>query len=239
MSGKKSGLDRWIPVDNGCENTDSPRFIKQAISSLKFIILLHKDYQSGNTILVSADNNSLTIDRPRDWPGRRKKIKVIYRDEAKVWNYFITEVIAEYKDTLKTTFPTQLFRLQRRAHFRIAMPASCTASFRRKNDKFSNIMVNDISIGGMSIWLRDTEDTAGLEEEDALADIIINLSDSQGDDGGDDSVAIAQGLIVRAFTMDNGQKCLGIQFHLQGNEEQRLMHFVRQNELAALRKGML
>jgi len=39
--------------------------------------------------------------------------------------------------------------------------------------------------------------------------------------------------------MDNGQKYLGIQFHLQGNEEQGLMHFVRQIELAALRKGTL
>jgi len=192
---KKTGPDLWIPGENGYEKTDSPRLIKQAITGLKerhrFIILLHKDYQSGNTVLVSVDHDSLTIDRPLDWPGLHKKIRVIYRDESKVWNYFVAKIIAESKDTLKITFPTQLFRLQRRAHFRVAMPADCVTSFMRKDEEFSNIMVNDLSVGGMSICLGGTNKTAGLEEEDTLADIIINCPGSPGGAGGDHSLAIA------------------------------------------------
>jgi len=240
---KKSGHDRWVPGENGYEKTDSPHLIKQAISNLnkrhRFVNLLHKNYQSGDTHLVSAAKDSLTFDRPLDWPGLYKDINVIYRDGARVWNYFAANIIAESKDTLKTTFPTQLFRLQRREHFRVVMPLDCTVSFRKKDANFSNIMVNDLSVGGMSICVPDEGNGAGLKEDQPLADLIINLPGSGEDADSARSLAIPHGLIVRSFKLSNGQKCLGIKFHLQAKEEHELMHFVRQSELAALRKGIL
>jgi len=111
---KKIVRGRWFEAKNGHEYNNDSQLLLQTLNELekkhKYVFLLHGKYQSGNTLLLSVALNGLDIDRPVDWPARSEKIRVLFRDDSNVWNYFNTKIILESKDTLKAAFPTELFR---------------------------------------------------------------------------------------------------------------------------------
>lgn len=248
----KKEFNLWTAEENGKEKTNSSKIIKQSLSTLKqkgrFIVLMQKNYQSGSAILVDFNDQFLTLDKPIDWPGKSKRIRVVFKDEAMVWNYFTAFVVGEGKDTIKTKFPQELFRIQRRSHFRIDMPAGTSALFRTKDASYNNITVGNLSIGGMMFCLADKEFPEGLKDQTEIHDIIINISPQTGqivssidaDQEHGECVAIAAGIIVRSFSdEDSGNYCLGAKFILNGPEEEKLLKLVRQRELELLRKGLL
>ncbi len=243
MSSKTTGTVRWVEAENGYEHTTSQELIRQTMVALinkyRYLVLLHKGYQSGHTVLVEIDDRGLLIDRPPDWPGSHKKVKVLFRDNAKVWNYFTAKIITESKDTLKAGFPTELFRMQRRVHFRVLVSNECTASFVKNDARFSNLKVVDLSVGGMMVCLPGTENCESLNDEDVVSDIAISHPNQAGDVSEPIVLQISQGVVVRSLISENGQECKGVKFILRGVEEEKLMRFVRQRELDDIRKGLV
>jgi len=240
MSEKKHGA---LHKGQQHEEINSSQHILRALMDIKkqhnFIILQHKGYQSGSTALVEPRADFLLIDRPLDWPGVSKKIRVLYRDNTNVWCYFNTILLSSSKDTLKTSFPTELFRMQRRAHFRIMMSSQCKVSFKNKNHdiEFSEARINDLSVGGMSICLLGLDNVELLKQGDKVVDINICVPpDGKVEQGGE--LEVKEGGIVRFFNTEDGRRCMGVEFRAQGREGNRLMQFVRSRELAALRKGV-
>ncbi len=223
------------------EEINSPQHILRALTAIKkqhkFIILQHKGYQSGSTALVEPRAEFLLIDRPLDWPGVSKKIRVLYRDNTNVWCYFNTTLLSSSQDTLKTSFPTELFRMQRRAHFRIIMSSQCKVSFKNHDVDFLEARINDLSVGGMSVCLLGLDNVELLKQGDKVVDINIRIApDGKAEQGGE--LMVKEGGIVRFFNTADGRRCMGVEFHAQGREGNRLMQFVRSRELAALRKGV-
>ncbi|MFW8602187.1 flagellar brake protein [Desulfobacterota bacterium M19] len=238
MSEKKRGA---LHKGQQYEEINSSQHILRALTDIKkqhkFIILQHKGYQSGSTALVEPRTDFLLIDRPLDWPGVSKKIRVLYRDNTNVWCYFNTTLLGSSQDTLKTSFPTELFRMQRRAHFRIAMSSQCKVSFKNHDIEFIEARINDLSVGGMSICLLGLNNVELLKQGDKVVDINIRIApDGKAEQGGE--LEIKEGGIVRFFNTEDGRRCMGVEFYAQGREGNRLMQFVRSRELAALRKGV-
>jgi c-di-GMP-binding flagellar brake protein YcgR len=242
MKKQKNVSGRWLEAENGHECSSDSTFIIQTLKEIKkshkFVILLHKGYQSGNTVIASVDNKNLSIGCPADWPGTAKKIRVLFRDAGRVWNYFTAPIISKSKDTLKISFPTELFRMQRRAYYRVQMSSECKASFVCHGDQFENLTVNDLSVGGMLFCLPHVGSGVSFNDAESLTQIVITVPDGENDDDGFLNIAVSQGFVARSFELENGAKCLGIKFNLQGTEEKELLKFVRQNELASLRKGV-
>ncbi len=239
MSEKKRGA---LHKGQQFEEINSPQHILRVLTDIKkqhkFIILQHKGYQSGSTALVEPRADFLLIDRPLDWPGVSKKIRVLYRDNTNVWCYFNTILLNSSQDTLKTSFPTELFRMQRRAHFRIVMSSLCKVSFKNNDTDFLEARINDLSVGGMSICLLGLDNVELLKQGDNVVDISIRFA-PEGKAEQEDELEIKEGGIVRFFNTEDGRRCMGVEFHVQDWEGNRLMQFVRSRELAALRKGVV
>ena len=237
----------WTTEENGYEKTDSQKIIQQVLSVVmqkrRVVILMAKGYQSGATVFVSIDPNGFTIDKPMDWP-KLKKVRVVFKDEAKVWNHFTVSVSGEGKDTVKTTFPTELFRLQRRSHFRIEVASASRVSFLRKNGPVKDISVGNISIGGLMLCFNKGDQPEKIKNQEVIAYIEIELPPTAG---AKDSALkeaevlhISKGVCVRDFEDKEAKKyCLGVRFEPKPNEEMKLMQYVRQLELEELRKGIL
>lgn len=238
MSEKKSGM---LHKGQQYEEINSRQHILRVLTDIKkqhgFIILQHRGYQSGSTTLVEPRADFLLIDRPLDWPGISKKIRVLYRDNTNVWCYFNTILLGSSQDTLKTSFPTELFRMQRRAHFRVLMSYRCKVSFKNSDVDFLEARINDLSVGGMSICLLGLDNVDLLKPGGRVADINICITPEDKVEQGEE-LEVKEGGIVRFFDTEDGRRCMGVEFHAQGREGNRLMQFVRSRELAALRKGV-
>ncbi len=245
MAAKKNkNIGHWIPGEEGYDTTKSLEIIKVALANIKkkrmFVVLLQKGYQSGSTIIVDFDDKHLLIDKPMDWPGSNFSVRVVFKDEAMVWNHFTVKVVGVYKDTLKTIFPTELFRLQRRSHFRINVPRGSEASFGRKDWRYTDGAMVDISVGGMLLRFDRLKPIVDGHSNDKISHIVLTILPGPGEPS-DEAVALVveEGRIVREM-FDQQSKCLmvGVKFSLKVNEEKDLMQYVRQRELALLRKGL-
>jgi len=246
MKEKIYGSAIWTPEENGHEKTNSPELIRRILlrtmKRRRFLNLLSGEYQSGATVFVSIDSTMLTIDKPMVWPGL-KKVRIVFKDDAKVWNYITVSVIGEGKDTVKTKFPTELFRLQRRAHFRVEIPVGNTVSFSTDNGELvEDVAICNIGSGGMMLCFAN-DHFPDIKEQDVLSEIEMSLElpARTGDSGPKETelLYVAKGVCVRAFIDESTRKnCLGVKFKPGTAEEMKLTQFIRLLELDELRKGV-
>lgn len=229
----------WATTADGYQATRSSEIIKQTLAkTIKdriMVVLLQKEYQSGNCILVDFDDKQLQIDKPRDWPGAFPAIRVVFKDTAKLWNHFSVKILSETKDTLYTTLPTQLFQLQRRSNFRVDTPQGSKISFSHKKTLCNDFIPLDISANGIKIG---TKKKHPIRKNAIITTISITIPDSGQEDGAV-TLRCAQGKIVRGFADKQLQLvCYGVQLEPTTKEEDSLIKYVRQRELDMLRKGM-
>jgi len=236
----------WTTVENGYEKTASQELIKLTLSRVmekrRFVNLLSRDYQSGATVFVSIGPKTLTIDKPMEWPDL-KKVRIAFKDDAKVWNHFTVSVVGEGKDTVKTKFPTELFRLQRRANFRVELPSGSKASFVMENgESVEDVAVSNISLGGLMMCFAK-DDKHNIRDQEVISKIKVKFQAPVKVAGNIEKKIevfnVEKGVCVRSFTDDKGEtNCLGVKFEPRPNEEMQLMQFIRQLECNVLRKGL-
>ncbi len=227
----------WIAVENGYDRANSPAIIQQVLSGLKtkriFINISHKGYQSNNTILVSFNDQHLKIDKPVDWPGKSSLIRVDFKDESKLSNYFKVKVVSANKDTLVTTLPTEIYRLQQRQNYRVDVPRGSLVSFEHKGEKHDGLTIQNVSAGGILFCSKQPMDLKKGGTLDGIRMIIPSAS------GGGVILKIRHGEIVRSFhDRDLGIYCFGVALKPKPLEEDALEKYVRQREIEILGKGM-
>lgn len=232
----------WLPSENGYEVNSSSGIIITALELIKrkhrFVTLLHKGYQSGKTIIVNFDGTHLFLDKPLDWPEKFSKIRVVFKDEFQVWNHFTVQIIQSGKDTLKTTFPTELFRLQRRSHFRIHVPLGSKASFTQKELTCDGANLINMSVGGMMLSLEKEKNIFHKAIDSNINTIDITIFEGHHDDDRH-KITVDKGTVVReVFDKDRNRLELGVQFSTAIVEEKNLLQYIRQRELELLRKGI-
>jgi len=230
----------WQTEASGYDVTQSPKIISQMLTMLKskriFVVIIHKGYQSGSTILVDLNERGLQIDKPLDWPGTETMIRVVFKDAAKLWNHFTVKVLGVKDDLLYTTRPIKLSRLQRRSHFRVETPRGSTVSITYHNTTFSALDLLDISAGGMQTCSHVRLPVSG--DGDMINNISIQLQPTANT--GATFLSIKKGLVVRALRNEEQHTfCYGITFDCSQNEEELLLKYVRQRELEMLRSGLV
>jgi c-di-GMP-binding flagellar brake protein YcgR len=230
----------WKLQKDGREITHSPEIIAHTLTWLKrkqLLTLFHRGYQSGSTILIDYTPSELEIDKPADWPARETRIWVLFKDAARIWNYFATEVQPS-GNSLLGRIPRSICRLQRRAHFRVEAPRGSQASFRHQGAAYSLLQIKDLSASGMQLH---SKTRLTLACKDVITDISISIPEGsalfQPEELGELIISIRKGRIVRA-EMEENMFCYGIDFECARNEEKVLLRYVRQRELVLLRKGL-
>jgi len=233
----------WVPYEGGYEHTRSPEIIANSLTWLKkdrvFLILVFKGYQSGNTILVKIKDKILHIDKPRDWPGKIKKVRVIFRNSSKLWTHFICNIKAVSFDTLFLHYPEEMFMLQRRTHYRVDVPRGSYASFHCQGE-VRRMSIKDISANGMLIYTQSRLDI--LQRGQTVSKIQLHIvveEDDPDTQNGVMVIKIQEGEVVRSFSKkDRKLFFFGIHFIPEPTEEERILKYIRQRELAILRKGV-
>lgn len=229
----------WQAEESGYDSTKSPEIIAQTLNMLKnkrlFIILIHKGYQSGSTILVDHNPRHLQIDKPLDWPGTETVVRIVFKDAAKLWNHFTVKVLGVKEDLLYTSRPTKLSRLQRRSHFRVEAPRDSTTSFTYHDNTFNSLELIDISAGGMQACTKSRLPLTG--EGDAINNITIYLPPTANI--AETHLTIQKGTVVRVLRNEQRAHCYGVTFDYSQNEEELLLKYVRQRELEMLRSGLV
>ena len=237
------GQRGWGADDSGYETTQSRTFILQVLERLKknrtFLTLYHKGYQSGSTVLLDY-GEQLVIDRPHNWPAELQEVRVSFRDEAKLWNHFKVRVLSVSHTAVYTERPQELFQLQRRADYRIDVPRGSRATFLVKEQRVHAMGVENISVGGMLIRMKDPLLFCG----DPITDIRLTLP--VGGEGGEQaqareyrSLAVGKAQVARTYTdRELHQVLFGIKFLSTAAETEELHHYVRHRERELLQKGV-
>jgi c-di-GMP-binding flagellar brake protein YcgR len=134
-------------------------------------------------------------------------------------------------------FPVEIFRMQRRANFRVQMPSICKVSFTYHEEQFNDLTVHNLSLGGMLV---DMPNGKVIDDAAHLGNIVITLQDKNKASDKEDipGILISTGLAVRSLEVENNRTAIGVQFNLQKEEERELMQFVRRSELTNIRKGI-
>jgi len=229
----------WVALPNGAHATTSPAIITQTLKAIirerLFLTLLIEGYQSGKSALVDFDEQTLTIDRPSDWPGHRGMLKLLFKDKENLWNQFLVKVLEERKDVLVTSFPAKQLRLQRRASYRVEVPRGSRAMFLYKGELQRNFYVQDISAEGAMFFSPGRR--SPLSQGDTIADIALTFP-SETPKTPNTIINVRLGRIMRVFTNEQGEVCYGVRFELTHGEEEQLLQYVRQRERELLRKGV-
>jgi hypothetical protein len=230
----------WQDIGADYESSVSSELINQAVTRLVDehlpVFLASKGYQSGPAILIGANDKGLFIDKPRDWrPCER--IRLIFKDGARLTNHFDAQILGESEDTLQASLPGEIFRLQRRASYRVDVPQGCHASFRSNDNLHTGLKVRNISAVGMLFFSKKPVELPRT----AIQDISLSIPARESGDNlaGWQQKKISQGEIVRTFhDRQMGIVCYGVAFRGKRKEEDELTRYVRQRERELLLKGL-
>ncbi len=231
-------------MEGGYETTRSPVIIRNTLEYLQkgrvLLNLLCKGYQSGGTILYEINNAHILIDKPKDWAKDTTKIRVVFRNESKVWMHFMTTVRSVGKDSLRCDPPNALFMLQRRMHYRVGTPqgSRLTCSY---NNEECHFAIKDISAGGLLIFAKFNYGIPEAGNHFNNLQITIPCDEeSCGAEDGRWQLKLKGGDIVREFIQERPLMLFsyGIRFYPDSQDEEKILRYVRQRELEVLRKGL-
>ena len=231
-------------MEGGYETTQSPVIIRNTLEYLQkgrvLLNLLRKGYQSGGTILYSIKDDHILIDKPKDWPKDTTKIRVVFRNESKVWMHFMTTVRTVGKDSLRCDPPVALFMLQRRMHYRVGTPQGSRLVCSYNNEECT-FAIKDLSAGGMLIFAKFNY---GIPEAgNHLSALHIAIPCDEESCGAEDGIwqlKLKEGDIVREFIQQQPLMLFsyGVRFYPDSQDEEKILRYVRQRELEVLRKGL-
>lgn len=236
----RTAIATWQTIGAGYESSQSTELINHYLTKLTQkrlpVFLANKGYQSGYTLLLSVSDKGLLIDKPPKCPAGKDKIRVIFKDESRLTTHFDVQIVAVHDDTLQTTRPQEIIRLQRRADFRVDMPQGSHVSFKVNGSVVTGLPIKNISAGGMLFCTKKSIDLP----KSSISDITLSIPSSDSDDlqGGWLLRRIRKGEVVRAFRDKRlGIDCFGVAFQAKDREEDELVRYIRLRERELLSKG--
>ncbi|MFZ5776021.1 MAG: PilZ domain-containing protein [Thermodesulfobacteriota bacterium] len=236
FKGKNETEPIWLPLPNGAQATESRELIAQTLAwllaSREMVTLTCKGYQSPRTVLVRCDPSGLEFDRPLDWPMDQEFVQVLFRDEAKVWNQVRVRVLRAEGESLHTEFPSRLIRLQRRANYRVVAPLGSTADFCCEHGCYQGTQIVDVSANGILICI---DHPCPLTVGDELQQLTMTFPTGPPPEPSV-RIDIRRAKVMRSDEQDKVKYFYGIRFFLERQEEEQLLHYVRQRERELLRR---
>lgn len=146
----------WEITGKNYEKCSHPTIIEQVLASLihkKKLVSIHNDeHRFAKTNLIKFSKKTLQFEKPFDWSDNHSTLVIIFQNKKMVWNFFRVRALAASYETLYTTVPAEMYRMQRRTDQRTEAPTGSKAVFRLNNEEYRVATIRDISAGGMSIY---------------------------------------------------------------------------------------
>ncbi|NPB08886.1 MAG: hypothetical protein GXO17_00895 [Thermodesulfobacteria bacterium] len=229
----------WESYEGGYERTRDKNLIRVLLEDLKenafWVQFVAPNFRSGPTILLEVEKSRLLFDLPRPWDPLLEQARVVYRDKNHIMHSFrvrIIETDTEEKLVI-TSYPREIYRLERRAYYRISVPEGSKAIFKYRDQEYVADII-DISGSGMAI-LTKKGDTLNVGDE--IQDITLNLMVSTGKPFGE-PVRIARARIVREQPRNRGRKLYGIHFLIEKEKDREaLIKYTLKRELEMRKVG--
>ena len=244
MTAKRAEYSNWVTMDGGYETTKSPAIIQTTLNMIKgdriLVSIIFKGYQSSGTVLYEINNNIIKIDKPKDWPGKIKKIRIVFKNEINIWMHFVVSVLKTTSDSLHCSIPISLFKLQRRNHYRVGLPQKSKVLF-SYNNEICTYQLKDLSAGGMLIFSKT--DPTFFQDSSHISKIKLILpfeETPESPEGKLITLFAKEAELVREFIQQEPFMlfCFGFRFFCTKSEEEKILRYVRQRELEVLRKGL-
>jgi len=234
----------WVQIDNQYEFTTNKEVISKEVKKLVedriWIEIRLKGYKSTPTLVISADENELEIDKPRDWPGAQD-ITLIYRHVTGPWHFLQARVKDVSKQAIWTYLPYAFVILERREHFRIstASGSKIRVVFHQGEREISIIgEVIDISLGGVAFWVESKKDTP-LPSIRSMVDLVeLELKLDASTKWKDEKIVLTKAEVVRVDDIrqtKGTKKRIALKFHSPIKEIDQLWPYIRQRELLLLK----
>lgn len=237
---KTSSIPGWQDIGADYESSISNELINQTLTRLVAehlpIFLASEGHQSGPAIILAANDQGLLLDKPRDWRPS-EKTRLIFKDEAGLTNHFDVRILAESADSLQSSQPEKIFRLQRRASYRVDVPPGAHASFRSNDRLHTGLTVKNVSARGMLFSAKKPVELP----QTSIQDIALSIPARKGEDplAGWQQKKISQGEIVRTFhDRQLGLVLYGVAFRSKRKEEDELTRYISQRERELLLNGL-
>ncbi|MEW6219948.1 MAG: PilZ domain-containing protein [Thermodesulfobacteriota bacterium] len=238
-----SGSQRKASQESGYEKIASRRAIEKTLSGLAArhtpLVIVHPGYQSGPTILIAMEPDSLELDRPRDWPGKADEIRVVFRSPAQLWSYFPVQVRSVSSQSLFTSFPTYLSVLQRRDNYRVPVPRGSVAAFQAGQQAIDACSIVNVSLGGMLVSMSKTVPLAVGQPVTGIRCRLAGEGSVRGQGPPPVEITVASGVVVRLTASDCPRHYgLGVRFVTDRRVEAALERYIRKRELELLGRGV-
>jgi hypothetical protein len=236
LQGKKKNTGKyWQPSAAGSEKIDAVSIIRTFLGYLQqegiILSLSYKNHDLGHTVLEEHHHNHLQFTSPRPLPAKPLEIRLFFKYKDKLLHFFDTRLISVAGLQLKTTIPVEIFRIQRRSHYRVDVPLGSSVSFSNAEQNFA-VAVRNVSASGMLLC---TKTCHHFQEGAVLSDISFDLLLLGCRNPF--HLQIREGQIVRS-TPENGRRCYGASLRLSQQEENTLWSYIRQRELEILKNGL-
>lgn len=224
------------PLKPGLEKIEAEQAIRVLVQYLRDhrlqIALTHRNEYLGNTILVAHDGKRLQLDRPPRFSPKIPFVRANFVHKDKIHHFFTVPVAELTDDLLEVPWPHQIFRIQRRSHYRVDVPLGSSVSFAYEDRMYENFAVRNVSAGGLLLCRQGGHQ---LLKGARLADLDLALLLFNSDEPF--SLKVRGAKIVR-IANEKDHHCYGASLRLHPREEDTLWRYIRQRECELLARGM-
>ena len=248
LSPSKASERSWVFKGDEFKYTSNHSIIAQELDQLRekriMIEILAKGYKSTPSMLISAKDGLVELDRPLDWPGLEDRLLIQYRFPGYPFSYLVTSFEREAGSSIYCSYPQMLVVNERRRFFRISVPTGCLIIVPKrsckniKRGKSKKIPVRfagsikDISLGGVCFYMEPKRfpTAPALRARIGPLRLVLKVNNQKLWD----ELEILEGEVVRSkeTSLDNKRMYeVALKFILKASEEKKLYDYVRMREI--------
>ncbi len=254
---KKNALSDkgWVFYGDDVKFTSNRKLIAEEVERIYkkriWIEMRFPGYKSAPTLIMSVKEDEIELERPSDWNQEQEVVLLQYRAPREPWHSIKTRLKKASGDSLFFYFPEIYAVSERRSYFRVETPAGSTAkimlkkqsssttSRKRARHKFFMGIIKDISVGGISIYPQKMPGVILPASHIFVGPLELDLKINEKKTW--PLMEIKKAEVVRlSETMLNDKKILemAFKFHMNRSEEENLVNYIRQRELAIIKSGV-
>ncbi len=243
----------WIYYTDELKYTSNRQLIEEEVERIfknrVWVEIRYPGYQSPTTLIMSVEKDEIELEMPPDWDHAQKVALLKYRVPGEPWHSLKVHVKRISGGSIFFHFPEIYTISERRSYFRIEVPSGSTAKIimqrraaparRRARQRFFTGIIKDISAGGVCLYPQKTPGIVLPGSHVMVGPVELNLKINIEKTW--PLLEIEKAEVVRlSETMLNDRTVpvMALKFHLSHKEEENLVNYIRQRELAIIKSGV-
>ena len=253
---KKNALSEkaWVYYGDEVKFTSNRQLIQEEVERIFenriWVEIRYPGHKSPTTLIMSMKEDEIELELPPDWKGDQEVALLKYRAPGEPWHSLKVRVKRMAGGSIFFHFPELYAISERRSYFRIEVPSGSIAKImlqkkkaattrRRAKQKFFTGIIRDISAGGICIFPEKTPGILLPESHVMVGPVELTLGLNAEKSW--PNMTIEKAEVVRlseTMLKDRKVPVMALKFHLSRKEEENLVNYIRQRELAIIKSGV-